>query len=89
MCWAMASAIMMSFCGVLKTQRRLASTGSTTRLDAASETIGVWFSDTTSSIASELGVVVLPRITSTLLSVISRRALATAAVVSLASSSTM
>ena len=89
MCCTMASDIMMSFCGVLKTQRRLASCGSTMRADAAIEIIGVWFSATTSIIASEFGVVVEPMITSTLLSVISLRVLLTAAVVSDASSSTM
>jgi hypothetical protein len=56
----MASDIMMSFCGVLKTQRFLASTGSTMRAEAAIEIIGVWFSATTSIIASELGVTVEP-----------------------------
>mgnify|MGYP006920578462 CR=1 FL=1 len=89
MCWAIAMAIMMSFCGVLKTQRFLASTGSTMRAEAAIEIMGVWLSLTTSIIASELGVVVEPMITSTLCSVISLRALVTAAVVSDASSSTM
>ena len=89
MCCAIASDIMMSFCGVLKTQRRFASIGSTMRADAAIEIIGVWFSATTSIIASEFGVVVEPITTSTLFSVISRRALATALVVSDASSSTM
>ena len=41
MCAAIASDIMMSFCGVLKTQRRLASTGSTIVAEAAIEIIGV------------------------------------------------
>ena len=59
-----------------------------TLLEAASEMIGVWFSETMSSIASVLGVVVLPRIMSLLLSVIGRRALATGAAVLLASSNT-
>ena len=89
MCSAMASDIMMSFCGVLKTQRRLASCGSITRDEAASEMVGVCPSLTTSSMARALGVVLLPRIRSTLCSVIRRRALAVALVVSLASSSTM
>ena len=48
---------MMSFCGVLKTHFRLASTGSTMRAEAAIEIIGVCASATTSIIASEFGVV--------------------------------
>ena len=80
---------MMSFCGVLKTQRRLASTGSTIAADAAIEIIGVCDSAATSIIASEFGVVVEPSTMSTLLSVMSFRALATAVVVSEASSRTM
>src|ERR1700712_5387924 len=86
---AIASDIMMSFCGVLKTQRRFASTGSMMLADAPIEIIGVWFSAATSIIASELGVVDEPISTSTLLSVMSLRALLTAVVVSDASSSTM
>ena len=86
---AIASDIMMSFCGVLKTQRRFASTGSTMRADAAIEIIGVWLSATTSIIASEFGVAVEPSTMSTLFSVISLRVLLTACVVSEASSSTM
>ena len=89
MCSAMASDIMMSFCGVLNTQRFLASTGSTMRAEAAIEIIGVCASETTSIIASEFGVMVEPRMMSTLFSLISLRVLATAAVVSEASSSTM
>ena len=89
MCCTTAIDIMMSFCGVLKTQRRFASCGSTMRDDAASEIIGTCASATTSIIASEFGVVVEPRIRSALLSVMSFRVLATAAVVSDASSSTM
>ena len=89
MCSAMASDIMMSFCGVLNTQRFLASTGSTMRAEAAIEIIGVCASEMTSIIASEFGVVVEPRMMSTLFSLISLRVLATAAVVSEASSSTM
>src|ERR1700712_4058098 len=57
---AMASDIMMSFCGVLKTQRRLASTGSTIAAEAAIEIIGVCDSAATSIIASEFGGVVAP-----------------------------
>src|SRR5512134_3378714 len=83
------NAICWSFCGVLKTQRRLASTGSTMRLEAAIETIGVSVSATTSIIASEFGVMVEPTITSTLSSVISLRVFFTAVVVSDASSRTM
>ena len=90
MCWAMATAIMMSFCGVLNTHLRLGSvTGSTMRAEAAIEIIGVLLSAATSIIASELGVTVEPSRTSTLCSVISLRALVTAVVVSEASSSTM
>ncbi|MCY1222549.1 hypothetical protein D9M72_346460 [compost metagenome] len=89
MCSAMASDIMMSFCGVLKTHFFLASIGSMMRAEAATEIIGVCASLATSIIASEAGVVVEPRITSTLFSAISLRVLFTAAVVSEASSSTM
>ena len=89
MCVAIASDIMMSFCGVLKTHLRLASTGSTMRAEAAIEIIGVCDSEATSIIASEFGVVVEPSTTSTLFSVISLRVLATAVVVSEASSRTM
>jgi hypothetical protein len=81
--------IMMSFCGVLKTQAFLASSGSTILAEAAIEIIGTLASETTSIMASELGVMVEPRTTSTLFSVISLRVLVTAAVVSEASSSTM
>ena len=63
--------------------------GSTMAADAAIEIIGVCDSAATSIIASELGVVVEPSRTSTLLSVTSFRALATAVVVSEASSRTM
>ena len=86
---AIASDIMMSFCGVLKIHLRLASTGSTIAADAAIEIIGVCDSAATSIMANELGVVVEPRMMSTLLSVISLRVFATACVVSEASSSTM
>ncbi len=89
MCSAIASDIMMSFCGVSKTQRFLASIGSMMRAEAAIEITGVWLSAATSIIASEFGVVVEPRMMSTLFSEISLRVLLTAAVVSLASSSTM
>ena len=89
MCETIAIDIMMSFCGVLKTQRFLASWGSTMRADAAIEIIGVRASATTSIMASEFGVMVEPSITSTLCSLISLRVLVTAAVVSEASSSTM
>jgi hypothetical protein len=73
----------------LETQRRFASTGSTMRLDAAIEIIGVSLSAATSIIASEFGVIVDPTRTSTLSSVSSLRELRTAVVVSEASSSTM
>ena len=85
----MANDIMMSFCGVLKTHLRLASMGSTMRADAAMEIMGVCASETTSIMASELGVVLEPRMMSTLLSLINLRVLPTAVVVSDASSSTM
>jgi len=85
----MARAIMMSFCGVLKTQRFFASMGSTMRAEAAIEIMGVPLSATASIIASELGVTVEPMMRSTLFSVMSLRVLATAVVVSEASSSTM
>ena len=84
-----ASDIMMSFCGVLKTHRFLASWGSTMRAEAAMEIMGVCDSAATSIMASELGVVVEPIIKSTLCSLINFRVLVTAAVVSDASSSTM
>ena len=86
---AMASDIMMSFCGVLKTHFCFASTGSTMRAEAAIEIIGVCASATTSIIASEFGEVDEPRTMSTLFSVMSFLVLATAAVVSEASSRTM
>ena len=86
---AIAMDIMMSFWGVLKTQRFLASCGSTIRAEAAIEIMGVWASATTSIMARELGVMVEPRMMSTLCSEISLRVLLTAAVVSEASSSTM
>ncbi len=85
----MAVAMCESFCGVLKTQARLASIGSMMRAEAAMVIIGVSFSATTSTIASELGVTVEPTITSTLSSLISLRVFLTAVVVSEASSSTM
>ena len=86
---AIASDIMMSFCGVLKTQLALGVDRLDDRAEAAIEIIGVCDSAATSIIASEFGVVVEPRMTSTLLSVISFLALATAVVVSDASSRTM
>ena len=84
---ATASAISASFCGVLNTQRVLGSVGLMIAADAASEIIGVLVSAATSRIASELGVVDEPMITSTLSSVTSLRAFVTAFVVSDASSS--
>ncbi len=89
MCSAMASDIMMSFCGVLNTHLRLSSMGSTMRAEAAIEIIGTFSSATTSIMASELGVTVEPMTMSTLFSLISLRVFDTAAVVSDASSSTM
>ena len=89
MCSAIASAIRLSFCGVLNTQCRCASIGSISRAEAASEIIGTFFSAATSIIASEAGVVLEPTRASTLFSSISLRALATAFVLSAPSSSTM
>ncbi|CAH0446023.1 hypothetical protein LMG10661_02153 [Ralstonia syzygii subsp. syzygii] len=89
MCSAMAVAMCESFCGVLKTHARLASIGSTMRADAASVIIGVSLSATTSTIASDVGVMVEPITRSTLSSAISLRVFLTAVVVSEASSSTM
>src|SRR6185295_10816570 len=86
---AIASAISASFCGVLNTQRVFGLVGSTIRADAAIEIIGTSASATTSIIASELGVIVEPTITSALSSVISFFVLVTALVVSDASSSTI
>src|ERR1035437_4049130 len=88
--WPMiAAAICESFCGVLKTQCRLASTGSTIAADAAMEIIGVCASAATSIITNEFGVTVEPMSTSTLSSEISLRAFFTAVVVSEASSRTI
>ena len=70
---AIASAIRASFCGVLKTHCVFGLAGSTIRAEAAIEIIGVLASATTSIIASELGVIVEPTITSTLFSLISLR----------------
>src|SRR5215467_12883671 len=78
---AMMTAICTSFCGVLNTHRRFASTGSTMRDDAAIEIMGVSSSATTSIIASEFGVTVEPMTTSTLSSVMSLRVFFTALVV--------
>jgi len=61
----MADAIIASVWGVLKTQWRLASTGSMIFDDDASEIIGVWPSATTSIMASEFGVIDEPMIAST------------------------
>ena len=86
---AIASAIRLSFCGVLNTHLRCASIGSISRAEAASEIIGTFFSAATSIMASEAGVVLEPITASTLFSSISLRVLATALVVSPPSSSTM
>src|SRR5574342_647187 len=85
---ATAAAMSRSFCGVLKTQRFLASTGSMMRTPAASEIMGVPVSAATSIMASELGTVLEPTSTSTLFSLTSLRAFFTALVLSVASSST-
>ncbi len=86
---AIASAIRLSFCGVLNTQCRGSSIGSMSRALAASEIIGTFFSAATSISASEAGVVLLPISASMLFSSISLRALATARVLSAPSSSTI
>ena len=83
---AIASAINASLCGVLNTHSVFGFAGSTMRADAAIEIIGASASETTSTIASEFGVIVEPTMTSTLSSVISLRVLVTALVVSDASS---
>ena len=85
---AMASAIRLSFCGVLNTHIRCGSIGWISRAEAASEIIGTRFSAATSIMASEAGVVDEPTSASMLFSSISLRALATAFVLSAASSST-
>ncbi len=89
MCAMIAVAMCESFCGVLKIQRRLASTGSISEADAAIEIIGVPDSAATSLIASEPGTAVEPINRSTFSSLISLRAFLTAVVLSVASSSTM
>ena len=89
MLMAMASAISASLCGVLNTHLVFAFAGSTIRADAAIEIIGVSASATTSTIASELGVIVEPTMTSTLSSEMSLRVLVTALVVSEPSSRTI
>jgi hypothetical protein len=64
--WAItAVAICASLCGVLNAQRRRASTGSMIAAEPARLIIGVSASATTSSSASEFGVRLGPRITST------------------------
>jgi len=88
-CSKIASTIIVSVCGVLNIQAFFGLIGSMMRADDASEITGVSASATMSIIASVLGVVVEPMIASTLFSMISRRVFATAAAVSLASSSTM
>ncbi|MNT10610.1 hypothetical protein D3C72_1454480 [compost metagenome] len=86
---ARAPAISASFCGVLKTQRRLSSTGSTILALAATLIIGTLASAATSTMASEPGVTDVPISTSTLSSVASLREFLTAWVVSVASSRTI
>jgi hypothetical protein len=85
----MAEAISASFCGVLNTHERFASTGVTIAALAAMLIIGVDSSDATSTIASEFGVIDEPTITSTMSSLISLRVFLTAVVTSDASSRTM
>ena len=80
---------MVSVCGVLNIHAFFALIGSMIRADEASEITGVSPSATTSIIASVFGVVVEPMIASTLFSLMSFRVLTTAALESLASSSTM
>src|SRR3546814_9484318 len=63
---ASALAISASFCGVLNTQRRLSSTGSTILALAATLIIGTLASAATSTMASEPGVIEVPTNTSTL-----------------------
>ena len=89
MLMAMASAISESLCGVLNTHFVFGFAGSTMRAEAAIEIIGVSASATTSTIASELGVIVEPTTTSTLSSEMSFFVLVTALVVSEPSSRTI
>ncbi len=89
MLMAIASAISESLCGVLNTHFVFGFAGSTMRDDAAIEIIGVSASATTSTIASELGVIVEPTTTSTLSSEMSFFVLVTALVVSEPSSRTI
>ena len=70
MCSTIAPAIITSVCGVLNIHVRLASTGSMMRIDDASEIVGVSLSAITSSIANAAGVVLVPMIASTLLSLV-------------------
>src|SRR5690606_34297513 len=86
---ASALAISASFCGVLNTQRRLSSTGSTILALAATLIIGTLASAATSTMARDPGVIEVPTSTSTLSSVTSLREFFTAWVVSVASSSTI
>ena len=86
---ATASAIRLSFCGVLNTHLRAPACGSTILAEAASAIIGTFFSPTMSIIASAAGVIEGPISTSILSSSISLRVLATALVLSVASSSRM
>ena len=88
-CSRIASTIIVSVCGVLNIHAFFADIGSMIRADEASEITGVSPSAITSIIASVFGVVVEPMIASTLFSLMSFRVLTTAALESLASSSTM
>src|SRR5258706_11359402 len=87
-CSRIASTIIVSVCGVLKTHAFFALIGSMMRALEASEIVGVRLSATASVIASESGAVGERMIASPLSSSVSRRVLTTAALESLASSST-
>ncbi len=79
----------MSVCGVLNTQAFFGIIGSMIVADEASEIVGVPLSATASINARELGVVVELMIASSFSSSVRRLMLTTAALGSLASSSTM
>ena len=82
-------AIWLSFCGILNTHFRFSSIGATIDAAAASVTIGVALSDTTSNIANADDVKLGPIKISTLSSLISFLAFRTAIPGSLASSRMM
>ena len=89
MCATIASAIRLSFCGTLNTQRFVASIGWMMEAEAESEIIGTLVSAATLIMASEAGVVEVPMMMSAFSSSISLRMLATALVLSAPSSSTV